>query len=264
MAIRFEPDGHVVLITIDRVEAHNCLDPEHNDALAAAFAAYEKDDSLRCAVLTGAGPKSFSAGADLKALIPPFRDAVRGGGSPPWVIGGITDGSVTKPIIAAVNGHALAGGMELALACDIRLASPNASMGLAETKWAIIPGAGGTQRLPRAVPLGAAMEIILTGDPVDAATALRLGLVNRVLPLDELVPAALELARTIASRGPLAVRAAKQAVLAGLGAPLAAGMAAEYELFLEVMRTDDAAEGPRAFGEKCAPVYHGRVRIRRG
>jgi enoyl-CoA hydratase/carnithine racemase len=258
MSIRYEPDGHVVLITIDRPEAHNCLDPEHNDALAEAFAAYEKDPDLRVAVLTGAGPKSFCAGADLKTLIPSFRDAVRAGGSPPWVIGGITDGSGTKPRIAAVNGHALAGGMELALACDIRLASENASLGLAETKWAIIPGAGGTQRLPRAVPLGAAMEIILTGDPVDAATALRLGLVNRVLPPAELLPAALSLAATIASRGPLAVQAARRAVLDGLALPLAEGMAMEYRSFVEVMRTDDAAEGPRAFAEKRAPVYHGR------
>jgi enoyl-CoA hydratase/carnithine racemase len=257
MPIRYEPDGHVVLITIDRPEAHNCLDPEHNDALAAAFDSYEKDPELRVAVLTGAGAKSFSAGADLKALIPPFRDAVRAGQDPPWVIGGITDGSGSKPRIAAVNGHALAGGMELALACDIRLASESASLGLAETKWAIIPGAGGTQRLPRAIPLGAAMEIILTGDPIDAATALRLGLVNRVLPQAELVPAALELARTIASRGPLAVAAARRAVLDGLGLPLAEGMAMEYGMFLEVMRTEDAAEGPRAFAEKRPPVYHG-------
>jgi enoyl-CoA hydratase/carnithine racemase len=258
MPIRYEPDGHVVLITIDRPEAHNCLDPEHNDALAAAFGDYEKDSELRVAVLTGAGEKSFCAGADLKTLIPPFRDAVRAGQSPPWVIGGITDGSGTKPRIAAVNGNALAGGMELALACDIRLASPNASMGLAETKWAIIPGAGGTQRLPRAVPLGAAMEIILTGDPVDAATALRLGLVNRVLAPSELLPAALALAATIAARGPLAVQAARRAVLDGLGLPLAEGMAMEYASFLEVMRTEDAAEGPRAFAEKRAPTYRGR------
>jgi enoyl-CoA hydratase/carnithine racemase len=258
MPIRYEPDGHVVLITIDRPEFHNCPDPEHNDALAAAFENYEKDPNLRCAVLTGAGEKSFSAGADLRALIPPFRDAVRAGEAPPWVIGGLTDGRLTKPTIAAVNGHALAGGMEMALACDIRLASENASLGLAETKWAIIPGAGGTQRLPRAVPLGMAMEIILSGDPIDAATALRVGLVNRVLPLPELVPAALELARTIASRGPLAVQAARKAILAGFELPESQAMAREYELFLETMRSEDAVEGPTAFAEKRPPVYHGR------
>ncbi|MGQ0466070.1 MAG: enoyl-CoA hydratase/isomerase family protein [Sporichthyaceae bacterium] len=258
MPIRCERDGHVVLITIDRPEFHNCLDPEHNDALAAAFADYEKDPNLRCAVLTGAGEKSFSAGADLKALIPPFRDAVRAGEAPPWVIGGITDGRMTKPVVAAVNGHALAGGMELALACDIRLASENASMGLAETKWAIIPGAGGTQRLARAVPLGLAMEVILSGDPIDAATALRSGLVNRVYPIAELVPAALALAATIASRGPLAVQAARRAILAAYSLPEDEAMRHEYDLFLEVMRTDDAVEGPTAFVEKRPPLYHGR------
>jgi enoyl-CoA hydratase/carnithine racemase len=258
MPIRYEPDGRVVVVTIDRPQFHNCLDPEHNDALAQAFADYEKDDDLRCAILTGAGEKSFSAGADLKALIPPFRDAVRAGAAPPWVIGGITDGRMTKPVIAAVNGHALAGGMELALACDIRLASENASLGLAETKWAIIPGAGGTQRLPRAVPLGLAMEIVLSGDPIDAATALRAGLVNRVLPQAELLPAALELAGRIASRGPLAVRAARKSILAGYELAESEAMQLEYDLFLEVMRTDDAVEGPTAFAEKRPPIYHGR------
>lgn len=258
MGIRYEVEGAVVLITIDRPEARNALDPEHNAALAAAFADFEADADLRVAVLTGAGDTTFSAGADLKRLVPTFRDAVRAGEEPPWVIGGITDTSGTKPRIAAVNGHALAGGLELALACDIRLASPNASLGLAETRWAIIPGAGGTQRLPRAIPLGAAMEMILTGDPIDAAEAYRLGLVNRVVPLDDLVPEAMRLAHRIAERGPLAVAAARRAILDGLGTPLAAGLAAEFRLFLEVMRTDDAVEGSTAFTEKRPPVYRGR------
>jgi enoyl-CoA hydratase/carnithine racemase len=258
MPIRYEADGAVVLITIDRPDARNALDPEHNDALAEAFAAYEKDPALRVAVLTGAGDNSFSAGADLKRLVPTFRDAVRAGGSPPWVIGGITDGSLTKPTIAAINGHALAGGLEMALACDIRLASPNATLGLAETRWAIMPGAGGTVRLPRTVPLGVAMEMILSGDAVDAAEAHRLGLVNRVVPLEDLVGEAMALAHRIAERGPLAVVAARKAILAGLAAPLAEAQAAEYAAFLALMRTDDAAEGPRAFAEKRPPVYHGR------
>jgi enoyl-CoA hydratase/carnithine racemase len=258
VGIRFEPDGPVVLITIDRPDARNALDPEHNAELAAAFEAYESDPALRAAVLTGAGDVSFSAGADLKRLIPEFREAVRAGGAPPWVIGGITDGHLSKPTIAAINGHALAGGLEMALACDIRLASPNAMLGLAETKWAIIPGAGGTVRLPAAVPLGAAMEMILTGDPIDAAEAYRLGLVNRVVPLPQLRAEALRLAATIAERGPLAVAAARRAVLGGLGVPAQEAMAAEFSAFLQVMRTDDAAEGPTAFAEKRAPVYRGR------
>lgn len=258
MPIRYEPDGPVVLITIDRPAARNSLDPEHNDGLAEAFDRYEKDADLRCAVLTGAGHTSFCAGADLKTLIPTYRDAVRAREEPPWVIGGITEDAGTKPKIAAINGHALAGGLEIALACDIRLASENASLGLAETRWAIIPGAGGCVRLPRAVPLGAAMEMILTGDPVDAAEAFRLGLVNRVLPQSDLLDAALTLARRIAERGPLAVVAARRAILDGLGMSLWDGMALERRLFVEVMRTDDAVEGATAFTEKRPPVYRGR------
>jgi enoyl-CoA hydratase/carnithine racemase len=259
MPIRYNVAGAVVVITIDRPEAMNALDPDHNDALADAFARYEEDDSLRAAVLTGAGGKAFSAGADLRRLIPPFRDAVRAGQSPPWVIGGIT--AVTeggKPKIAAVNGHALAGGLELALACDLRLASANATFGLAETKWAIIPGAGGTQRLPRAIPLGPAMEMILTGEPVGVEDALRWGLVNRILPPDRLLPAAIEVAESIAARGPLAVMTARRCVLEGLDIGLTAGMELERQRFLEIMRTDDAVEGVTAFSEKRTPVYKGR------
>ncbi|MGO8958714.1 MAG: enoyl-CoA hydratase/isomerase family protein [Streptosporangiaceae bacterium] len=259
MTIRYDVIGQIVVITIDRPEAMNALDAEHNEALAEAFMRYEADETLRAAVLTGAGDKAFSAGADLRRLIPPFRDAVRMGMSPPWVMGGITTASTdAKPRIAAVNGHALAGGLELALACDFRLCSENATFGLAETKWAIIPGAGGTQRLPRAIPLGPAMEMILTGEPVTAADALRWGLVNRVLPLDQLLPSAVQAAESIAARGPLAVRAARDTVLTGLAVGLAAGLQAERERFLEVMRTDDAVEGATAFAEKRPPVFHGR------
>ena len=259
MPIRYDTDGPVVVITIDRPEAMNALDPEHNAALEAAWRDFEADDRLRVAVVTGAGAKAFSAGADLKALIPPYREAVQRGESPPWTFGGLTsEVEGGKPLVAAVNGHALAGGLELALACDVRLCSPNATFGLAETRWALIPGAGGTQRLPRVLPLGVAMEMILTGDPIDATAALRLGLVNRVVEPDRLLPAATELAGVIASRGPLAVRAAKRAVYAGMSGGLAAGMEAEHELFVALMRTEDAVEGPRAFAEKRAPVYRGR------
>jgi enoyl-CoA hydratase/carnithine racemase len=258
MSIRFEADGPVVLITIDRPHAMNALDPEHNGALGAAVERFEADGQLRVAVLTGAGDVAFSAGADLKSLIPAHRDAVRAGGSPPWNFGGFTAREVSKPMIAAINGHALAGGLELALACDLRLAAPNATLGLAETKWAIIPGAGGTQRLPRCVPLGIALEMIMTGEPVSAAEAYRTGLVNRVMPLGRLRPVALALAAQIAGRGPLAVRAARQAVLHGAGLPLADGLAVEAEHFRAVMRTDDAVEGATAFAQKRPPVYHGR------
>jgi enoyl-CoA hydratase/carnithine racemase len=258
MTIRRDVDGHVLLITIDRPHAMNALDPEHNDALADAIEQFEADVKLRVAVLTGAGTTAFCAGADLKRLIPSVREQIRAGHEPSWNFGGITRRRGTKPLIAAVNGHALAGGLEIALACDMRLASPNATFGLAETKWAIIPGAGGTQRLPRAVPLGHAMEMILTGDPINASEAHRIGLVNRLHMSETLVPEALKLAARIAKRGPLAVRAARRAVVNGLGSDLEAGLAQEYRLFLDVMRTEDAVEGTHAFAQRREPVYQGR------
>lgn len=258
MSIDVERDGHVAVITINRPEASNALDPAHDEALGAAVAGFEADEQLRVAVLTGAGDTVFSAGADLKTLIPAFRDRVRAGETPPWNFGGFTAHARTKPMIAAVNGHALAGGCEMALACDIRLASPNATIGLAETRWALIPGAGGTVRLPRAVPLGLAMEMILTGDPIDAAEAHRVGLVNRVVPAQSLRGEALALAHRIAARGPVAVRAARASVLEGLGADEATAMANEFRHFVGVLRTDDAVEGSTAFTEKRDPVYRNR------
>jgi enoyl-CoA hydratase/carnithine racemase len=258
MSIDFEVDGAVAVLTINRPEARNSLDPEHNDALAEAYRRFQADDALRCAVLTGVG-NSFSAGADLKRLIPKVRENVLDNTAGPWVMGGMTwDAESGKPMIAAVNGHALAGGLELALACDIRICVPAATFGLAEVKWAIIPGAGGTQRLPRAVPVGLATEMILTGDPIDSETALRHGLVNRVVEPEGLLAEAMRVAQVIAARGPVAVRAAKEAIQTGLADGLAAGMAAEQRLLAECMRTEDALEGPRAFAEKREPVYKGR------
>lgn len=259
MSIKFEVTGHVAIITIDRPERMNCLDPQHNEDLTAAFARYENDDSLRCAVITGASDQSFCAGADLRELIPPFHDAARRRETPPWVFVGMTGFfDAQKPTIAAVNGHAIAGGLEIALACNIRIASPQASFGLAETKWAIIPGAGGTQRLPRAVPLGAAMEMILSGEPVGADDALRLGPVNRIVPVEQFLASALTLAMSIAGKGPVAVRAARRAGFGGLSVGFEQGLDLERDLFWDVLRTDDALEGPAAFAEKRTPVYEGR------
>lgn len=260
MPIEVARHGSVMLITIARPEVMNCLDADHNQELGEVWDEFSRSDDAIVAVLTGKGDRSFSAGADLKSLIPAQRSAVAGGKTQTWGFGGgLARGRVmNKPIIAAVNGHCLAGGLEMALACDIRVCSPNARFGLAEVKWAIIPGAGGTQRLPRAVPLGMAMEMILTGDPIDADEALRVGLVNRILPLPDLVPSALELASRIASRGPVAVRAARRAVYEGLGRDFAAGMAVEEFLFNESIRTEDASEGPLAFAEKRAPNFKGR------
>jgi len=267
VSVLYERRNHVAYITINRPEVRNALDPETNREMGRVWAQFRDDPDAWVAVLTGAGDKAFCAGADLKTLIPQQsaeahgvrRTADAGDGGEPSSFGGITGDFVTwKPIIAAINGYCLAGGLELALACDIRLASTNAQFGLAEVRWALIPGAGGTQRLPRTVPLGIAMEMILTGNSIDAQEAYRIGLVNRVLPLPDLLPAATELAETIASRGPLAVRAAKRAILEGLSLPLRDGLALERRLFAEVLQTEDAMEGPRAFAEKRQPQYRGR------
>jgi enoyl-CoA hydratase/carnithine racemase len=260
MSIDVTLSEHVMAITVNRPEAMNALDIAHNRMLREAWQRFIADADAHVAILTGAGEKSFCAGADLKSLIPAQRAAIARGDRTPWEFGGgLARGLyIPKPVIAAVNGHCLAGGLEMALACDIRLCSPNAHFGLAEVKWAIIPGAGGTQRLPRAVPLGIALEMILSGDPIDAEEAFRIGLVNRVLPMEELLPAAHALARRIAACGPLAVEAAKRAVYEGIGRDFPAGMAIEELLFNKVMTSEDAEEGPRAFAERRPPRFKGR------
>lgn len=259
MSIRTEHYGAVSLITIDRPGKHNALDHEHNDALRDAMDGFFDNGTQRVAVLTGAGDKSFCAGADLDILIPWVQAEARSGRRPTWVLGGLTDrDSTPKPIIAAVNGHALAGGLELALACDLRMCSPNATFGLAETKWALIPGAGGTQRLSRSVPIGHALEMIMSADPIDADRAERIGLVNRVVAADELVPAALGVAQQIAARGPLAVRDARSAVFEGRHRPLSEGLELERNFFFEILKTDDVREGSRAWAEHREPNYRGR------
>ena len=255
MSIRLEREGRLAWVTIDRPEAMNALDMAHNEELNRVWAEFRDDDGLWVAILTGAGNKAFSAGADLKTLIPAQGEGVM----QDWNFGGITRGFKTfKPIIAAINGVALAGGLEMVLACDLRVAADHARLGLAEVKWAIIPGAGGTQRLPRAIPLARAMEMILTGDPITADEAYQLGLVNRVVSADSLMAEARSLAETLLARGPLALRAAKQAVLEGASLSFDQGLALELDLFSKVMRTEDAAEGPRAFAEKRAPKFQGR------
>lgn len=258
MSIDVATKGHVTVITINRPEARNALDPQHNKALGEAVAAFEADDHQYVAVLIGAGEIAFSAGADLKQLLPAYHALVRAGESPEWNFGGFTTIQRTKPMIAAINGHALAGGCEMALACDIRLASPNATIGLAETKWAIIPGSGGTVRLPRAIPLGLAMEMILTGEPIDAAEAYRVGLVNRLIDSDKLLEHAVALATTIAERGPLAVRAARASTLEGIGRTENEALENEFRHFIATVRTEDAEEGFTAFLQKRPPVYDGR------
>jgi enoyl-CoA hydratase/carnithine racemase len=262
MPILYEQKDRLVTITINRPEAMNAIDPETHTELIEAWVRFRDDPEAWVAILTGAGEKAFSAGADLKRMIPQASGAAgprRGRGHNDYGLGGITRGlEIWKPMIAAVNGHALAGGLELVLACDLRVAAEHATFGLSEVRWAIMPGAGGTQRLPRAVPLAKAMEMILMAEPISAAEAYRLGLVNAVVPLPELLPTAGRWAETLCERGPLAVRAAKEAVIRGLSLPLADGLRLEAFLAGTLRGTEDAVEGPRAFAEKRKPAFKGR------
>src|SRR6266852_123034 len=258
--VLYEQSGRVATITINRPDAMNALDAETNQALSEAWTRFRDDGQAWVAILTGAGEKSFSAGADLKRLIPASygRGVERRGHESPG-LGGITRGlEIWKPMIAAINGHCLAGGLEQALACDLRLASPNATFGLTEVRWAIMPGAGGTQRLPRAMPLAKALEMILMAKTLTAEEALRYGLVNAVVPLPELLSTARQWAAKICECGPLAVRAAKEAVLRGLSLPLPDGLRLEAFLSGTLRGTEDAVEGPKAFAEKRKPDFKAR------
>jgi enoyl-CoA hydratase/carnithine racemase len=261
-SVLYAQKDKIVTITINRPEAMNAIDPETHQALIEAWTRFRDDESAWVAILTGAGDKAFSAGADLKKLIPTVftRDGQgRGRHHHDPGLGGITRGlEIWKPMIAAVNGHCLAGGLEQALACDLRLAAPHATFGLTETRWALMPGAGGTQRLPRAVPLAKAMEMILMAQPITAEEAYRIGLVNKVVPLPELMPTAMAWAETLCERGPLAVRAAKEAVLRGLAMPLPDGLRLEAFLSNTLRGTEDAVEGPKAFAEKRKPSFKAR------
>lgn len=263
MPIGYEVSGRIALITIDRPEVMNAIDRATSEELVSAWVRFRENPDCWVAILTGAGDRAFCAGADLKDLGEFYRSTTpherrerleRQPG-----LGGITRNLfVPKPIIAAINGYCLAGGMELALACDLRVAAEHATFGLTEVRWGIIPGAGGTQRLPRLIPVGVALEMILTAQSISAAEALRVGLVNRVVPLDRLMAEATALAERICANGPLAVCTAKEAVWRGLSLPLEEGLRLEGYLGEPLRHTEDVAEALRAFPEKRAPQFKGR------
>lgn len=263
MSLRFEREGAIAILTIDRPEVHNALDFATSDALAEAWMRFRDDDELRVAILTGAGERAFCAGADLRGVAEFYRtqsasQRLRRSEQVPG-LGGITKNlAIDKPIIAAVNGHCLAGGLEIALACDLRVAAESATFGLPEVTRGIIPGAGGTQRLPRLIGPERALELILSGRRIGAREAERIGLVSRVVPLSGLRSEALATAQAIAANAPLAVRACKAAVWRGLDLPLEDGLRLEQLLAEPVRQSEDAQEGPRAFLEKRAPAFKGR------
>lgn len=260
-SVRFEVADRVATVTIDRPEAMNALDPETLEALSEAWTEVRDNPSIWVAIVTGAGDKAFCAGADLKKTIP-ARPGAEGQANwrmfQPNAQPSLDDGlELWKPVIAAVNGYCLGAGLTLMSACDIRVASTQATFGLPEVRRGIVPTLGATQRLPRQLPHAIAMEILLLGESLSAAQALQFGLVNAVVEPEEVMAEAGRYAERFLAGPPLTVRAIKEATLRGLSMPLAEGMRLESLLSLAVRRTDDFREGPRAFAEKREPRYTG-------
>lgn len=265
--VTMERKGAIALITLNRPEARNALNPETFVRLAGYWQEVRDDPDIRVAILTGAGDKAFCAGADLGTLVP----LLSGSRKPEdeWdrkmledrdmlAKGLLRTFDVTKPVIAAINAHAIAGGMELAQGTDLRVASEHAKFGVQEVKWAIFPAGGSSVRLPRQIPYARAMELLLTGDLITAQEAYELGFLNRVVPQNQVLDAAFELAEKIAANGPIAVQAIRKSARECLGHPEAEAMAMESRFAAPVFKTEDAREGPRAFMEKRKPVYKGR------
>lgn len=261
--IIYERLGPVRLITINRPKAMNALDFDANDELTECWRAFAQDDGARVAVITGSGEKAFCAGADLKTYTmdyakrpaPEFRQTYTNGTG----FGGITRGmDIHKPIVAAINGYAISGGLELALACDIRFAAPNAEFALQDVRWGFHACDGGLVRLPRVVGLGNAMEMVLSGERIDAEHAFRIGLVNRIVATERLIPDTLEFAQALATRAPLAQRFAKEVMLRAIGMSVEGGLRLESRSFHDLGQTQDLAEGVAAFKDKRAAKFKGR------
>lgn len=255
----YEKRGRVAYITLNRPEVMNALHPPANEELSAIWDDFADDPDVWVAILTGAGERAFSAGNDLKytaqhaeQMTGP-RPPIKGG------FGGITSRfDLFKPTIAAVNGWAMGGGCEMALACDIVIAAENARFGLPEPRVGLFAGAGGVHRLPRKVPLTIAMGMILTGKSIEAPEAARWGLANEVVPLADLLPTAERWAAEILQCAPLSVRGSKEAAMSGLDLPLETAMRRSYDTLQAHMASADRIEGPRAFAEKRPPAWTGR------
>lgn len=252
MAIIFACEDGIASITLNRPEVMNALDPQTYAEITDAFGEIERNPAVRVGIITGAGERAFTAGADLKLM---HTGAAEEQEWAPWRPDRWDFGQTTsKPLIAAVNGYALAGGLELALVCDIRIASSNAVFGTPEVKWNLLHGYGAYQ-LPRIVSLSHAMELLLTGEFIDADTALRIGLVSRVVPATELMTEARRLATRIRDNGPMAVRMTKELVRHGLSAPPEDHFRLMREYYSRIDATPEQAEGLRAFREKRPPDY---------
>jgi enoyl-CoA hydratase len=266
-AVLYEKKDRVAIVTMNRPEARNALNGEMLCRLADAWQDIVDDPDVLCAILTGAGEQAFCAGADLGKLIPmmqgirptenEFDERIKADFSIIYK-GLLRNFEVYKPIIAAVKGYCVAGGSEILQTTDIRVAADDARFAIAEVKRGLFPMGGSTVRLVRQIPWAVAMEILLTGEQFSAQEALRIGLVNKVVPAGEVMNEALHYARVICENGPLAVQAVKHSVLAASGLPLDKALEKEQEIGVSVSGSEDAIEGPRAFKEKRKPVFKGR------
>ena len=265
-ALQFERRGNLAVVTLNRPTARNAINPEVAVALDRAWCEIAEDPEIRVAIVTGAGSDAFCSGIDLIRLVPLLNGTRKP--EDEWDEAVLSDRAITsrallrdfdpqKPIIAAMNGSAIAGGMEIAQACDLRVSVNHAEFGLQEPKWGLFPIGGSTVRLPRQLPHAHAMELLLTGSLISAKQADRMGFLNRVVSSHELMPTAQELAETIAANGPVAVSAIRRSVRECTGLPLQDALRKELEIGTPVFATADAREGPRAFLEKRKPRFEG-------
>jgi E-phenylitaconyl-CoA hydratase len=252
MAVLYEKEGRIVTITLDLSETLNRIDAQTFQACSSALIDFRDDPEAWVAIITGVG-EVFSTGADHERLLRPWAD--KSFQVPPMITRGL---DIWKPLVAAINGPARGGGLEIALACDIRIASENAFLQMPEVGRGLIPGWGGTQRLPRMVPPAKATEMIFLGTPMSAEEAYRFGLVNKVVPLAQLLPTAKEWAAKICEKAPLGVRRAKEAMIRGRNMALEDGLRLELAFFEEMLQSEDYEEGLRAFKEERKPEYKGR------
>lgn len=256
MAIDYKKEGKIATFTINIRDTMNALTIEGARELYEAMIDFRDNPDLWVGIITGAGEKAFCTGAAIKDTLPFMQEHRHEPWKfPPTIMRGL---ELWKPLIAAINGYALGGGLEIALACDIRIASEHARFAASEVTLGLMPGWGGTQRLPRAIPWCKAAELLLTGKQMDAAEAYRIGLINKVVPREQLMPTAKEWAETICAAAPLAVRAAKQAMIKGCDMTLEDGLRLESSLFAYLTGTEDFTEGTTAFMEKRKPVYKGK------
>ncbi|KHQ51697.1 enoyl-CoA hydratase/isomerase family protein [Mameliella alba] len=256
MSVKLVKSGHVARITLNRPEKMNALDRAHYSALTEAWVAVRDDDAVRSVVVTGSGDKAFCAGADLKGFTtngPPLSEL--------WnpQIGMLLNRGIElyKPVVAAVNGYCLGGGMTLLMATDMRIACPEATFAVTEVQRGVVAANGGTQRILKQLPHAIGMELLLTGRRMDAEEALHWGLINRIVPQEELLGAAMEQAETLAANAPLAVRASKELALRSYDMDLQAGLRAEQVTNRLIQTSGDVLEGARAFAENRPPVFKG-------